>query len=335
MPTTTRRLAVLGVLATPALAHPARAETNKLRIARQFGIGYIQMQLLDDGKLVEKHAAAAGLGPVEVSWSTFRSSDVMNDALLSGSLDVACLGVPGLLTIWDRTDGARFEVKGLCGLNVAPITLVTRENSVRTVADFKPGMKIALPAAKVSNQAIYLQMAAAKQWGAAEFARLDPLTVSMSHPDAVAALLSGGEITSYFGSPPFTQRALKNPAVHAVTTSTDILGQPASFNILGVPTRFIEANPKLTQAILAAMEEATAMANADKPAAAATYARLTNDKTPVPELVEVMDTGMTYTLATTGTLQIAQFMNTAGVLKHRPMAWTQYMHKSALAYGGS
>jgi NitT/TauT family transport system substrate-binding protein len=334
----TRRAALaLPTIALPAilLARPARAEASRLRIARQFGLGYAQMSLIEDGRLIEKHAAAAGLGPVEVTWSTFRSSDVMNDALLSGGLDIASLGVPGLLTIADRTAGARFEVRGLCGFNVAPIALVTREPGVRGIADYRPGMKIALPAAKVSNQAIYLQMAAARQWGMAEFTRLDPLTVSMSHPDAVAALLSGGEITSYFGAPPFTQRALKGPEVHEVTNSTAILGKPASFNMLGMPTRFYEGNPLLVRAILAALDEATAAVNADKPAAAAVYARLTNDRTPVTELAEVMGSAMTYTLGSTGTLPIAQFMAAAGVLKRSPAAWTDYVHPSAVSYGGS
>ena len=206
------RRAMLGAALAPLGARPARAEATKLRIARQFGIGYAQMAILEDRKLIEKHAAAAGLGAIEVGWSTFRSSDVMNDALLSGGVDIASLGVPGLATIWDRTAGARYEVKGLCGFNAAPLALVTREPMVHALADFRPGMKIALPAAKVSNQAIYLQMAAAKLWGLADHSRLDPLTVSMSHPDAVAALLSRSEITSYFGAPPFTQRALKDPA---------------------------------------------------------------------------------------------------------------------------
>lgn len=330
-----RRRLLLGGLCLPFVGRAARAEATALRIARQFGLGYAQMALLEDGRLIEKHAAAAGLGAVEVGWSTFRSSDVMNDALLSGGLDIASLGVPGLATIWDRTAGARFEVKGLCGFNVAPIALVTREPGVQAITDYRPGMKIAMPAAKVSNQAIYLQMAAAKQWGPAEFARLDPLTVSMSHPDAVAALLSRSEITSYFGSPPFTQRAMKAPDVHEVTNSTAILGAPASFNVLGMPTRFYTDNPRLVRAILAALDEATAAVNADKDAAAATYARMTSDRTPLPELAAVMATGLTYTLASSGTLQIAQFMNTAGVLRHRPAAWTEFMHPSAVRYGGS
>jgi NitT/TauT family transport system substrate-binding protein len=327
---------MLQAAALPLLIRPARAATTRLRIARQFGIGYAQMALLEDQKLIEKFAADAGLGNIEVTWSTFRSSDVMNDALLSGGIDIASLGVPGLATIWDRTAGARFEVKGLVGLNIAPLALVTRDASIRTIADYKPGMKIALPAAKVSNQAIFLQMAAAKQWGPAEFARLDPLTVSMSHPDAVVALLSGSsEITSYFGSPPFTQRAMKVPGIHEVMNSAELLGAPASFNILGTPTRFHEQNPALIKAFVDALAAATAAINADRPKAAATYARMTGDKTPVEELVDVMTTGITYTLDIQGTLPIVQFMNATGVLKHRPQAWTDYMLPTAASYGGS
>ena len=329
-----RRVA-LPMLAAPFIVRRARAEANTLRIARQFGIGYVQMSILEDRKLIEKHAAAAGLGAIEVGWSTFRSSDVMNDALLSGGLDIASLGVPGLATIWDRTAGARYEVKGLCGFNAAPIALVTREALVHGLADYRPGMKIAMPAAKVSNQAIYLQMAAAKLWGPAEYARLDPLTISMSHPDAVAALLSKSEIGSYFGAPPYTQRALKDPAVHQVTDSTEILGKPASFNILGMPTRFYEGNPTLVRAFLAALDEATASATTDRLGAAATYARLANDRTPVAELAEVMAGAMTYTLDLQGSIQIATFMASVGVLKHTPKAWTEYMHPSARAYAGS
>lgn len=324
-------------LSLPFLARPARAEATRLRIARQFGIGYLQLVLLEDQKLVEKHAAAAGLGPVEVSWSTFRSSDVMNDGLLSGTLDIASLGVPGLATIWDKTAGARFEVKGLVGLNVAPLTLVTRDPSIRTLADYRPDMKIALPAVKVSNQAIFLQMAAAKLWGQAEYARLDPLTVSMAHPDAVVALLSGrSEISSYFGAPPFVQRALKAPGVREVLNSSEILGSPASFNVLSTSTRFNTENPRLVAAFLSAMREATDAINGDIPGAAAAYARVTGDKTPVAELAETMTNGVTYTLDVQGTLPIMQFMAATGVLRRKPQSWAEYiLPTGATARGGS
>src|SRR5512146_916475 len=102
-----RSLRVLSVVAVLALAASAVAagETTELRVAKQYGLGYLQMMVMEDMKLVEKHAKAAGLGDVKVSWSTFRSSDVMNDALLSGNLDFASLGTNGLATIWAKTQG--------------------------------------------------------------------------------------------------------------------------------------------------------------------------------------------------------------------------------------
>jgi len=303
----------------PFAGRGALAGTTALQFARQLGIGYTQLTLMEDRRLIERHLADAGLGAIEVTRSTFRSSEQMNLALLSGSLDIACLGVPGLGMIWDRTAGGRSKVKGLMGFNIAPIQLVTREPSVRTVADFRPGMQIALPAVKVSNQAIFLQIAAAKLWGPAEYARLDPLTVSMSHPDAIVALLAGaGEIGSCFGAPPFTQRALKSPGIHPVTGSVKILSALASFNVLGTFTRFYQGSPGLVKAFLSAREDATVTINADKPAAAATYARVSGDKTAVAELAEVMTSGMTYTLDPQGTLPIMQFMADTRVLKHRP-----------------
>jgi NitT/TauT family transport system substrate-binding protein len=178
-------------------------------------------------------------------------------------------------------------------------------------------------------------MAAAKFWGPAEFARLDPLTVSMSHPDALIALLSGGEITSYFGAPPFTQQALKAPGIHEVTNSAEILGKPASFNLLGTSTRFYDDNPKLAAAFIAALRAATDAINADKAKAAATYARVTGDKTPLADIIAVMTSGVTYTLDVQGTLPICQFMSFTGVLKHHPQAWTEYMLPSATANPGS
>ena len=61
----------------------ARAEQSELRVAKQYGLGYLQMMVLEDQKIVERNAAAAGLGDIRVTWATFRSSDVMN--LTSGT----------------------------------------------------------------------------------------------------------------------------------------------------------------------------------------------------------------------------------------------------------
>src|SRR5919206_119653 len=161
-----RSLASLAFILALALSAPAaHAEATTLRVAKQFGLGYLQFMVMQDKRLIEKHAQAAGLGEVTTEWATFRSSDVMNDALISGSVDFVSLGVPGLITIWSKTKGTSNEVKGVMGLNAVPLMLLVRDPAIKSLKDFKDNHRIALPAVKVANQAIILQMAAAKEFG--------------------------------------------------------------------------------------------------------------------------------------------------------------------------
>ncbi len=316
-----------GILLVLGLFASARAETKELRLARQYGLGYLQMMVMEDQKLVEKHAKGAGLGDVSVTWSTFRSSDVMNDALLSGNLDFASLGTNGLAIIWAKTKGTPSEVKGVVGFNSLPLVLVTRDPQVRTIADYTEKHKIAVPAVRVSNQAILLQMAAAKQYGPANYTKLDPLTVSMTHPDSMAALLSGaGEISSHFASPPFLQKELERPGVHRVISSMDILG-PISFNIVAATTKFHEANPKAYAAYLAALKEATDFINGDKRAAVELYIRMTKDKNSPDDLLKIMNAAGEYTFnqKPDGDMRMIEFMHRIGSIKMKPASWDELL----------
>jgi NitT/TauT family transport system substrate-binding protein len=310
------------------LATAVFAEPKELRVAKQYGLGYLQMMVMEDTKLVEKHARAAGLGDIRVSWSTFRSSDVMNDALLSGNLDFASLGTNGLATIWAKTRGTPVEVKGAAGFNFLPLALVTREPNVKSIADYTEKHKIAVPAVRVSNQAILLQMAAAKQFGQVNYTKLDALTVSMTHPDAMAALLSGaGEIGSHFASPPFLQKELERPGVRQILSSTEILGGQINFNILATSSKFYRENPKAYAAYLAAMREATEIINKDKRAAAELYIRMTKDKSFVDELMRIMNAAGEYNFdqRPEGDMRMIRFMHTIGTIKVKPESWDELL----------
>ena len=223
----------------------AHAEQAELRIAKQYGLAYLQMMVMEDQKIIERNAKAAGLGELKVTWATFRSSDVMNDALLSSSVDFVCLGIPGIATIWAKTKGG-MDVKAAAGFNFLPLQLNTRSAHIKSIRDLTDKDKIALPAVKVSMQAIVLQMAAAQAFGEANYARLDGLTVSMAHPDAMATFLSGGgEINNHFTSPPFAQKELEKPGITKVLNSVEVLGGPISFNVVAATSRFYNENPKL------------------------------------------------------------------------------------------
>jgi NitT/TauT family transport system substrate-binding protein len=79
-----RRLSLMiALFAWIAAPSQAAAEANVVRVAKQFGVGYMQYMVMQELKLVEKYAKAAGLD-ITTEWATFRSSDVMNDALISG-----------------------------------------------------------------------------------------------------------------------------------------------------------------------------------------------------------------------------------------------------------
>src|SRR6201982_4076340 len=129
-------------LALALSASPAHAEASTLRVAKQFGLGYLQFMVMQDKRLIEAHAKAAGLGDVAVEWATFRSSDVMNDALIAGAVDFVSLGVPGLITIWSKTRGS-IGVRGASAINAAPLFLNVRDPAIKSIADFKDQHRIA------------------------------------------------------------------------------------------------------------------------------------------------------------------------------------------------
>lgn len=325
-----------GALIAAAVTAPALAEVSELRVAKQYGLGYLQLILMEDQKLIEKHAKAAGLGDVKVEWATFRSSDVMNDSLIAGTVDFVCVGTPGLATIWAKTRG-NIDVRGASGLNALPLHLITRNPNVQSIKDFTEKDRIAVPAVKVAIQAIILQMEAAKVFGEANYAKIDPLTVSMAHPDAFAAVTSGqSEITGHFASPPFSYREMERPGLRPVLKSYDVIGGKMSFNVIAATNKFRTANPKMYGAFLAALEEATATINKDKRAAAETYLRVTKDKSPVDEIMKMMnDPDIEFTTLPTGNLKMVEFMNKVGTVKVKPAKWTDLFFENVHGKPGS
>jgi NitT/TauT family transport system substrate-binding protein len=317
-------------LTTLSLAQPAAAEADKLRAAKQFGLGYVQYMIMEDQKLVEKHAKAAGLGDITVEWNTFRSSDVMNDALISGNVDFVSLGVPGLMTIWDRTKGS-IDVRGASGLNALPLALMVKDDSIKGIKDLNEKHRIAVPAVKVSNQAILLQMAAEKEYGQGNQTKLDPLTVTMSHPDATIAMISGSkDITANFSSVPFQSRQAKTPGIRRLLTSTDILGAPFSFNVVAATSKFRTENPKLYKAYLDALNEATEIVNKDKKLAAETYLKVSKDKSSIEDVLALLnDPENKFTTKVSAIDGMIQFMARTGNYKNKPTSAKELLFPEA------
>jgi NitT/TauT family transport system substrate-binding protein len=305
-----------------ATAFSAQAEVNNLKIAEQYGISYLPLMIMEDQHLVEKYAKEAGINDLKVSWSKFAGGNVMNDALLSDSLHFASGGVAPMITLWAKTRG-NYNVKAVSALNSMPLYLNTRNPNVKTIKDFTEKDKIALPAVKVSIQAVTLQMAAEQAFGAGQQNKLDKLTVTMSHPDGQAALISGNsEVDAHFTSPPFQYQELDKPGIHKVLDSYQVLGGPASFNLVWTTSKFRNENPKVYAAFTKALDEATAMINKDKKWAAEAYLRISKDKDSLDNVMKVLnDPEVKFTTTPQNVIKYVDFMHKIGSIKAKPASW--------------
>ena len=263
------RNCALSVIALASLAMPnsSEAEVATIRLAKQYGLAYLPLTIMQEEQLIEKQAAKAGL-TVKTEWLQFSAGSGMNDALLSGNLDIASGGVGPMITIWSRTQ-KNYKIRGISAMASLPLYLVTINPNVKTIADLSGADKIAMPTVKTSIQAITLQMAAEKEFGKGQATRLDPLTVSLSHPDAQAAMLGGkAGITSHFGSSPFQEMELKDARARRVLDSYQVLGGPHTFSVVWATDKFVTENPKTVQAFYDALQESIKLINSDPKRAA-------------------------------------------------------------------
>lgn len=331
-------IAILGLsLGLIGVTMPGQAAAEgTIRIAQQFGISYLTLDVVRDQKLIEKHGKEAGLD-IKVDWATVSGATAMNEALLSDNLDIAAAGVPPALTMWDRTKG-RQNVKMVAALGSQPNYLLTTNPNVHALKDFGPNDRIAVPAAGVGFQSRTLQIEAAKEFGQDQFQKLDDISVSLPHPDATAALISGGtEVNSHFSSAPFYYQALQgNKAVHKVISSYDILGGPATFNVLYATTAFHDANPKTYAAFYAALREAAAWIDSHKAEAAETFIREQKSKLS-PKLVEEIlnDPENDFSIIPKNTFVYASELHKIGVLKNEAASWKDYFFPEAQGDNGS
>lgn len=323
MPTLIRRRTLAAAAGAAVVARSARAEAGRLRVSHGYSIGYLPLMVMRDQALIEKHAGEHGLDRLTVEWQVLDGGNNINDGMLAGALDIAGIGIPGYLVLRDRTLGKRQEMTSISALNSGALWLNTIDPRIRSLADYTPKDRIAVPGIKTSYAAVVLEMMVAKTFGMANYAKLDPITVGLPHPEAYAAMMSGGtEVKSHVASPPFSYQELKNPAVHRVMSTSEAIG---ALTILVTMTQrqFADTNPGLVRAFLAAQEEAAAFIAADPNGAAAAYTKGTQLKTPKAELIEMLkDPENGYSIAPNGSLTYASFMAQTGVLKAKPAAWT-------------
>jgi sulfonate transport system substrate-binding protein len=214
-------------------------------------------------------------------------------------------------------------VEGVAAMTSMPMYLNTNAEHLKKLEDITDQDKIAVTSIKVSIPAIIMQMYAQEKYGSPQAARFDKFTVSMAHPDAVVALLSGSAgITAHFSSPPFHQRERKDPRIHTILTSDDVMGGSTTFTMISTTSKFRQENPRVFAAVLKALEEANRMIAADKNMAADLLVTSEGGGLTREEIVEVLnDPHVKFTTTPENVMKYAEFMAGAGSLKNRPGSW--------------
>lgn len=325
---------IAGSLVLAGTAGVASAET--IHFAQEYGVGYLPLMVLRHNHLVQKYAKAEGIDNVKLTWSTFGGGSAMNAALLSGSLDFASGGVGPLLKMWSATQGTT-NVHGVGALNSMPNMLNTTNPKLHSIADLTNKDRIALPAVKVSIQAVTLEMAAAERWGDKNYAKLDHLTVSMKHPDAMAALLSGGGVINCdFTSPPYFEEELAHKNVHTILNSYQVLGGKSTFNALWTSERFHNKHPKLYKAVFEALQASDKFIKAHPDEAAQIYIEEEHSKLSKALIEKIIkDPQIEFTMTPKNVMKYAKFMYKTGSIKHMPKSWKDIFFKSVWSEPGS
>ena len=208
------------------------------------------------------------------------------------------------------------------------LTLVTRNPNVRTIADFGPGDRIAVPSVKQGPHSLVIGMALDKALGPGSYAKLDSIQVQSGHADAATMVLNPShEVNSHFSTLPYVDTELKseNPKLHAVLTSTDVFGGPTTIISAYARKQFVDENPIKTAAFAAAMDEANGIIASHHAAAATSYIAITGEKFTVEDLAEKLTReGVLYSGTPTRTMLIAAQMARTGLIRRAPKDWREF-----------
>lgn len=171
---------------------------KELRIALQYGLQYAPLYVANELGFLEQN-----LPNFKITSQSFAGGAAITEALIGGHLDVGCMGIPPALIAMDK--GANFKIA--FALSVPPSALITMDENIKSLKDFKQSDKIAVPGVG-SIQHIMLSMGAKELLGDAHF--FDKSLVTMKNPEAYAALSNKTDIKAHFASLPYLAKELES-----------------------------------------------------------------------------------------------------------------------------
>lgn len=320
-----RRALLVGGMGAAIASGLAIASTRVVHISKGYGLLYLPLLVMEKQRLFERHAALAGLRGVSVNWILLDGGNSVDDAMMAGTLDFAAVGAPGFIELWARARGIpNVEVIGVSGLSSTTLSLNVNQPRIVSLGDFTSSDRIAVPGIRTSLAAVVLQMMASKLLGRHNFAQLDSITVSLSHPQALDALIRHEKgITAHFASPPFSTIESQQPGIHRVVDSTDILG-PLTLDVVYAPKRLVDVEPMLVRVFLGALSEANDLIARDQTLAASIYVEASGLNVSHKDVMQILSAPETrFSVHPSQLMEYVDFLYMVGTIKAKPRTWNE------------
>ncbi len=256
------------VAALPLVASSARARKPTRFVSHSNSPSpYLHLNVMKTPASWWKSTPLLGVPDVKVTFAQFSGGDAMNDALISGAIDIVCGGAPAMLYLVGQDKGhAAGSARRLRARLFRAAARTPATPNIKSIEDFRDTDKIAVPGVKVSGQAIIPEMAAAGGMGYGELGEARQADTSRSRrPIRLPACWP----TTPRSNPHSRRRLSPNCSSRTRTCATilksrDIVGNATS-SVWWTSKRFHDNNPKVYQAIINATKEAQAFIDKDLP----------------------------------------------------------------------
>jgi NitT/TauT family transport system substrate-binding protein len=300
-------VAVAAVAVGAALAGPSGQKApSKVTIAYQPGVGYAPLIVLKRQKTLERQFPGT-----QFDWKVLSSGGAITSGVIAGDIQIGAGGIGPLLVGWAQ--GVNWKL--IAPLDWGDLWLMAKNPDIKTIADLK-GKRIAMPG-PTSIQAVVLRKMAQAKLGDAK--ALDPGIVSMDHPDAMQALISG-QIDAHLTSAPF-QLQEKVRGAHVVARSYNYFGAHSFLGAM-VTQRFYDDNTAFATTFYKDVVAAIKLINGN-PTRAAHLLQDDSGGTPTWRQYKqwLGAAGMKFTTQPLGLMRFATFMNRIGMIGKMPSSW--------------
>jgi NitT/TauT family transport system substrate-binding protein len=242
----------------------AADDNASIAIGYQRGLAYLPVILMEQQHLFERQATRLGL-KTTAEYRLLGGPGPIIDGILGGALQAGVVGTPSAILLTDKTK----DIKLIGSMGNFPMLFMTKNPALKTIADLGPNDRVATTAVKTGIYSLVLQMKAAQLYGPANYDRFDKYTVTMSHADAITAILAGsGGVDVHGASYPHVLQE-QEAGAHSILDAKEVLGgQNGMITGLVASQKYCSTNPKTCEALIAALTDAHQWINDDKNRAA-------------------------------------------------------------------